>query len=727
MNNLSLFFSQHLAEIYLVYGLTFFVLGLVLLLLPKQSGVLKFSGDLWLVSVFGIALGIQEWLEWWSGTYGHAAWLDWLSAALLMLSFASLLEFGRRLLLSIPGLLVRSDMRRLFGPVLTLLLLMFAGVFALLADDILLGLNLGLRYWVSFPGALLAGVGFLEYRRYAHRELNQLNIHGLLGAAGLGFVLYGIFAGLVAKPEMHVLGFLPGYEEVFGKTVLPIQLIRAVCGVVITVALYQILRALGNHTLQQLNVLNETLEQRVDERTRELSSANRSLEQEINERLLVEKQLQFLANHDPLTKLPNRSFFCKRLGQAIDAARRKHSCLGVLFIDLDRFKYVNDTLGHAAGDLLLTEAAHRLARCLRKSDTLARLGGDEFVILDEEVEDKRNLANLAQRIIDELKRPFKLLDHEVTISASIGISVYPENGTTQESLRKHSDVAMYRAKALGKSTYQFYSPDQDQHSIEQLALENDLHQALQRDELFLQYQPKIDLRSGRLAGLEALVRWRPGGGKELVPPEVFIRIAEDSGLILPISNWVIDQVCAQLGAWHRRGLPVPRVAINLSARQFRHDELKNFILDSVSLHKIEPHWLELEITESALMEDAQAAAEILSELKALGMTIAIDDFGTGYSSLSYLKKFDLDSLKIDCSFVREITSNPDDAAIAVTIINMAKSLGLSVVAECIESQAQHDFLASTGCDMGQGFLYNPPLLGSQVERHYLLAAATTQE
>jgi EAL domain-containing protein (putative c-di-GMP-specific phosphodiesterase class I) len=254
-------------------------------------------------------------------------------------------------------------------------------------------------------------------------------------------------------------------------------------------------------------------------------------------------------------------------------------------------------------------------------------------------------------------------------------------------------------------------------------MENELHQALERGELFLHYQPKIDMKNGRLAGLEALVRWQPRDGKKMVPPEVFIRIAEDSGLILPISNWVIDQVCAQLKLWHGMGMDVPTVAINLSARQFRHDELKSFILDSVELHQVDPRWLELEITESAIMENAETAAAILSELKALGMTIAIDDFGTGYSSLSYLKKFDLDTLKIDCSFVHEITSNSDDAAIAVTIINMAKSLGLTVVAECIETQAQHDFLLRSGCDFGQGYLYNRPLLGSDVERLYLRSAA----
>lgn len=719
MNNLSLFLSRHLAEIYLIYGLSFFVLGLMLCLQPKQLGLLRFSSYRWLLTVFGVFHGIQAWLEWWAIEYGHTAALDWTATALLLISFVALLEFGRRLLLSLPALLIKENLRRLFGPGLTVALLTFAALFSLLAQDSLFGLNIGMRYWLGFPAALMSGVGFLVYRRLAYRELNRLNIHGLLGAAGFGFVLYGIFAGVVMRPDMHVLGFFPGYEAVFGATVLPLQLLRTVCALVITAALYLTLRRISNNTLEQLNTLNATLEQRVDERTRELTTANQGMELEIAERMLIEKQLQFLANHDPLTKLPNRTFFCKRLGHAIEVAERNRNCLGVLFIDLDRFKYVNDTLGHAAGDLLLAEAAVRLAQCVRKSDTLARLGGDEFVVLDEEVDDKVNLADLAQRIIDALRQPFLLLGHEVTISASIGISVYPENGTTQEMLRKNSDVAMYRAKSLGKSTFQFYSVENDSHSIESLSMENKLHHALERNELFLHYQPKINMQSGEFAGLEALVRWQPGGEKHLVPPDVFIRIAEESGLILPISNWVIDQVCAQLRVWQGKGLNVPKVAINLSARQFRHDELKNFILDSVELHQIDPRWLELEITESAIMENAESAAAILSELKLLGMTIAIDDFGTGYSSLSYLKKFDLDTLKIDCSFVHEITSNTDDAAIAVTIINMAKSLGLSVVAECIETQAQHDFLVRNGCDFGQGYLYNKPLLGTDVERLYL--------
>jgi len=429
---------------------------------------------------------------------------------------------------------------------------------------------------------------------------------------------------------------------------------------------------------------------------------------DITQRKLSEERLQFLANHDALTHLPNRALLQQRLEQALIRAQRNQNKIAVLFIDLDRFKIINDTLGHHAGDLLLQEAARRLQACLRESDTVARQGGDEFVILLEDFADTQYLTSIARKIMSVLGQPFVLLNQELHISASIGITVYPEDGTDMFSLLKNADVAMYRAKENGKNTFHFYAAENNSHSVELLALENSLRRALERNEFVVHYQAKVDLQTQQIIGAEALLRWQhPELG--LLSPIHFISLAEETGLIIDIGAWVMQESCKQARRWQTVSAEVIRVAVNLSARQFREDGLKQVIADALEDSGLSAGCLELEITESMIMQNAERASAVLQYFRDLGAHVLIDDFGTGYSSLSYLKQFPIDALKIDRSFVRDIPHDADDMAITSAVIAMAKSLNMRVVAEGVETASQLKFLASKGCDQMQGFIFSEPI------------------
>jgi diguanylate cyclase (GGDEF)-like protein/PAS domain S-box-containing protein len=429
---------------------------------------------------------------------------------------------------------------------------------------------------------------------------------------------------------------------------------------------------------------------------------------DISERKRAEEQLTHLAHHDSLTGLPNRELTYDRLGRSLEQAQRRQWIAGVMFVDLDRFKAVNDTLGHNAGDQVLRQVAERLAQCVRAEDTVGRLGGDEFAVILTQLARVEDAGHVAQKIIDVLGAPFVIEGREFFVTASVGIATYPGDADTAETLMKNADAAMYRIKGQGKNNFQFYAANMNERAAEWLQLEIDLRYAIQRNEFVLHYQPKADLGTGRVTGVEALLRWQRPDGR-LVPPADFIPLLEESGLIVPAGAWILRAACAQIREWQQAALtPVP-IAVNLSAKQFLQHDICAMVQGALREFDVAPRLLELEITESAAMHDAEAATATLRDLKALGVSIAIDDFGTGYSSLGYLKRFPIDSLKIDRSFVTDLPGNRGDASIAKAVITMAHALGLKVIAEGVENEAQREFLAANACDELQGYYFSRPL------------------
>lgn len=431
------------------------------------------------------------------------------------------------------------------------------------------------------------------------------------------------------------------------------------------------------------------------------------------------RQLEFVAYHDGLSGLPNRSLFTKLLTQAIKAAHRQGRHLAVLFLDLDRFKQINDTLGHDAGDLLLQETARRLLSCLRESDTVARLGGDEFVVLLPELESGGYAAVVAQKLLTTLAQPFLMMGQEFRVTASVGICTYPEDGEDEQALTKHADVAMYQAKLGGTNNYQFYSEKLNANSLERLTLESSLRHALEKQEFVLDYQPKQDVASGRITGVEALLRWQhPDLGT--VAPLRFMAVAEETGLIVPIGKWVLRTACAQNVAWQRQGLPELNVSVNLSSRQFSDEHLLQDVAAILHETGMQATFLELEILESELFRNVEQTLHVMAGLKAAGIKIAVDSFGTFYSSMSTLGQFPIDTIKIDRSLIRDVASSPDTTpekrTLASAIIEMGRRLSLVVVAEGVETKDQADFLRLHSCDEVQGFYFSKPLRAEQVTK-----------
>lgn len=444
--------------------------------------------------------------------------------------------------------------------------------------------------------------------------------------------------------------------------------------------------------------------------------------EDITERSGYRTHIEQQANYDALTGLANRRLLNDRLSQAILRAERDRSRVAVAFIDLDQFKIINDTFGHELGDNLLRTMAERLTGCVRQSDTVARQGGDEFVLLLTGYQDSEELLGVIQRVHAAIDKPWQSGRREFHVTCSVGVAVYPNDGRNADVLLRNADVAMYKAKSSGRNNFQFFTAELNRMMVERVAIEHRLRNALSRKQLLLQYQPRVDVGNGRVVGAEALLRWRmPRQG--VISPARFISVAEETGLIVPIGKWVLQAACQQAMAWQVAGLPPLVMSVNVSPRQFRQDNIVQTIAEALHDSGLPPRYLQIELTEGLAMQDAENHVRMLDEIKALGVQIAIDDFGTGYSSLGYLKRFPVDQLKVDRSFVQDLATDPDDAAIVQAIIVLGHQLGLRIVAEGVENDAQYRFLRSSGCDEMQGYLFGRPMDAAEFAQRITLGDA----
>jgi diguanylate cyclase (GGDEF)-like protein len=537
-------------------------------------------------------------------------------------------------------------------------------------------------------------------------------------------------AGLHKAADIEI-AMLSGH---FRETRLP-QLLVLLCGIAFVMyashAIARSYRIIDAHR-RELAAFNLQLEHKVRERTQELEAAalenlqiNRDLRASQNELLITidalrrkDDDLRHLAFHDALTDLPNRALLLDRMEQSIAVAQRQNEKRGIMFIDLDRFKAINDSLGHDAGDAMLKEVARRLKACLRNADTVARLGGDEFVVLLNDVTIPETYASVALKVISNLSLPMEFAGSVMQVGASVGLACFPHDGESAVELMKHADLAMYEAKSAGRGTFCFFQDSMTNASLQRLQLESELRHAISHNELELFYQPKIALASNQLCGVEALVRWRhPVRG--LTPPMEFIPMAEATGLIAPLGDWVLEEACRQSAAWKAQGLGAIKIAVNISARQMHQGDLVERVLTLTRQHGISPSDLEFELTESVIMAKPQESARAFASLREIGVLIAMDDFGTGYSSLAYLRRLPIDVLKIDRSFVTNADRNESDAEIVRMIIALAQTLKLEVVAEGVETESQAAFLKACGCPTAQGYLYSKPQCAAELEKWLL--------
>lgn len=432
------------------------------------------------------------------------------------------------------------------------------------------------------------------------------------------------------------------------------------------------------------------------------------------ERVSIQKdELNYVAHHDTLTQLPNRMLLLDRISHAIKKAKRYGTSATLLFIDLDEFKEVNDSLGHSVGDTLLSIVAQRLVQQLREDDTISRLGGDEFVVLLEEITVLQSVNLIAQKILLAIQEPIKIGEHNLYMTASIGVSLYPDDGDNAETLLRNADSAMYRAKDEGRNTFSFYTADMTHHALKRVTMMSDMRQGLKNNEFHIHYQPQFNMRSGRIIGLEALLRWSNNSGESILPAS-FIPLAEESGFILPLGEWVINSVCQQVVFWHSKGFNPGRIAINLSVKQLMQPNLFHMVQQILRNTNCDPHWIELEVTESFIMKNPEQSIGILNQFSFLGIELSIDDFGTGYSSFSYLKRLPIQKIKIDRSFIDGLPDDSDDVAITRAVIAMAEEMRLEVLAEGVETEQQKEFLIDEGCSNAQGFLFASPMTTEEI-------------
>ena len=531
----------------------------------------------------------------------------------------------------------------------------------------------------------------MEQIKYADRFLAWFKVARLLE-----FMVLPVIASVLLTEAVVTVMSLILKGEIAGDYLLTGLVTACIVSVTVTAFIYRL-----------VSELRET--------EKLLAEKTLHLEKTLRTHKAAEQNLIQVTNFDVLTGLPNRFLFLDRLGHAISQSARNQRMVAVLLLDIDNFKTINDTFGHSHGDLLLQDIADRLRGCVQEDDTLARIGGDEFAVVLEGVSEVDEIALIAQNIVDIFSRPFAPSSQEIYVTPSMGITLYPMDGQDCDSLLKNADAAMYRAKEYGRNHFRFYTTDMNALAIERFAMEGALRRAMEREEFVLHYQPQVDIKSGRMIGVEALLRWNhPERG--LVPPNEFIPLLEENNLIVPVGEWVLRTACAQSRAWQDAGLPALRMAVNLSARQFRQDTLVEMIDNILRETGVSPKLLELELTEGLLMENTDETSAILGQLKSRGVLVAIDDFGTGYSSLSYLKRFPIDRLKIDRSFVRDIITDSNDAAIAVAVISLGRSLGLSVIAEGVETGEQLEFLGVQKCDEYQGFHFSRPVPPEEIVR-----------
>ncbi len=542
-------------------------------------------------------------------------------------------------------------------------------------------------------------------------EVQNADGDKLIGSlAPVGFLGWQV-AALQEKSEAYAIA--NDIVEKTGVLVAILLILTVIASILFSRAVTQPIRALS---VGMQKIAEGSLDQRVppaglkeiDGLSAAFNSMAVNLEARTAEQRRAEEQIKYLAYHDPLTGLPNRALLKDRLTVALAQARRKKRTLAVMFVDLDRFKLVNDTVGHAMGDHLLRKFAERLTRIVREGDSLARVGGDEFTVLLPEVSVPEDTELVAQRILEASREPLALAGHEFSVTASIGIAIYPDHGDDAIALLRNADAAMYRAKEEGRNTLKFFEPVMNARLLARVALEEDLRHALKRGEFQLHYQPQVDIQTGTIVGVEALLRWQhPERGP--VPPDEFIPLAEETGLIIPIGEWVLRTACAQSKAWQNAGLAPISTAINLSPRQFQEPGLIRSIARVLEETGLPAQLLELEITESTAMRDVEFTIATVEELRAMGARVSIDDFGTGYSSLGYLKRLPVDSVKIDRSFVSEVTADDDDAAIVAAIVGLAQTMNLNTIAEGVETEEQLAFLKNLNCRFVQGFLFSKPL------------------